>query len=65
MNSGPYFYPMVKNQKACPTTDRYRKEEKYLNMELWQGNDLSQGKFCSPENLSANHSVTGIENTRM
>jgi hypothetical protein len=36
---------MRKNQK-------YSKEEMYLAMELWQESGLSQGKFCSRENLS-------------
>ncbi len=36
---------MRKNQK-------YSKEEMYLAIELWQESGLSQGKFCSRENLS-------------
>jgi hypothetical protein len=36
---------MRKNQK-------YNKEEMYLAIELWQESGLSQGKFCSRENLS-------------
>jgi len=36
---------MRKNQK-------YSKEEMYLAIELWQESCLSQGKFCSRENLS-------------
>jgi transposase-like protein len=36
---------MRKNQK-------YSKEEMYLAIELWQESGLSQGEFCSRENLS-------------
>jgi len=36
---------MRKNQK-------YSKEEMYLAIELWQESGISQGKFCSRENLS-------------
>jgi hypothetical protein len=46
---------MRKNQKACPATDGYSKEEMYLVTELWQESRLSQGKFYSREKAAAEH----------
>jgi hypothetical protein len=43
---------MRKNQKACPATDGYSKDEMYLATDLWQERGLSQVKFGSRENLS-------------
>lgn len=43
---------MRKNQKACPATDGYSKEEMYLAIEMWQESGLSQVKFCFREKLS-------------
>jgi len=38
---------MRKNQKACPATDGYSKEEMYLAIEKWQEIGPSRMKFYS------------------